>query len=409
MLLFLTLSGIFLSILLLYFNARNYSSTIYLGLFFLLLSFYGFIQYITLYSGNLFLVSIFYINFGFIMYLMGPLLYWYMRSILTDTFNLRRYDNWHFVPSLIYLAFELQYILTPHSYKQEIAAYIIANTDFVALFRATYLHRLLPIEIIFLSRPLLLLGYMIASLFIFVKYVSKRKSSFVFSHQFFMTNWLAVFFSFLFLLVLSHMASIIVSFKNEDKSVFYTLNLIQIFSGVGLTGLLCSPFFFPGILYGLPRMPEAIKENHTHQMNSNEPEAEMKRNAFNLEAGYLISIGEKIESCMLEHKPYLHPEFNLPQLSVLLRIPVHHLTYYFREERGQSFNDYRNEWRIKHSMSLIAEGKADGLTLEAIGLLSGFSTRNTFFKAFKKSQGISPGAFADQIARKSETKNLNVY
>jgi AraC-like DNA-binding protein len=65
----------------------------------------------------------------------------------------------------------------------------------------------------------------------------------------------------------------------------------------------------------------------------------------------------------------------------------------------QSFTDFRNEWRIIYAKKLIKEGKATGMTLEAIGLLSGFTSRNTFFTAFKKREGVSPGVFA---ARKLE-------
>ena len=48
----------------------------------------------------------------------------------------------------------------------------------------------------------------------------------------------------------------------------------------------------------------------------------------------------------------------------------------------------------KHARTLLSEGNADEITMEAIGMLSGFSTGNTFFSVFKKSEGISPGAFA---------------
>jgi AraC-like DNA-binding protein len=44
----------------------------------------------------------------------------------------------------------------------------------------------------------------------------------------------------------------------------------------------------------------------------------------------------------------------------------------------------------------MREGKTKELTLEAIGLLSGFSTRNTFYKAFLKSEGSPPGTFVDK-------------
>jgi len=35
--------------------------------------------------------------------------------------------------------------------------------------------------------------------------------------------------------------------------------------------------------------------------------------------------------------------------------------------------------------------------MEAIGLLSGFSSRNTFLNAFKKAEGIAPAVFAAQF------------
>jgi AraC-like DNA-binding protein len=47
---------------------------------------------------------------------------------------------------------------------------------------------------------------------------------------------------------------------------------------------------------------------------------------------------------------------------------------------------------------LILEGKAKGLKLEAIGTLSGFSSRNTFFIAFKRAEGISPSEFTSRVS-----------
>jgi len=100
---------------------------------------------------------------------------------------------------------------------------------------------------------------------------------------------------------------------------------------------------------------------------------------------------------MRETRPYLQPGFNLPQLSAQIQIPVHHLGYYFREIKRQTFNDYRNEWRINHAKKLIEEGKASEITLEAIGMLSGFSSRNAFITDFKKVEGVSPGSYASRL------------
>ena len=92
MVLSLSLIGIFLSIILIYFNARKYPATIYLGIFFLLISFYGFNQYVVLYSKSVLLVGLVFLNIGFLSYLIGPAFYWYIRSVMTDDSRLRKSD-----------------------------------------------------------------------------------------------------------------------------------------------------------------------------------------------------------------------------------------------------------------------------------------------------------------------------
>jgi AraC-like DNA-binding protein len=75
---------------------------------------------------------------------------------------------------------------------------------------------------------------------------------------------------------------------------------------------------------------------------------------------------------------------------------VHHLSYYFREEKKQSFSEYRNEWRVKHAKKLILEGKSGDITLEAIGMLSGFPNRDSFRTAFQRIEGVTPAVFISQ-------------
>ena len=120
------------------------------------------------------------------------------------------------------------------------------------------------------------------------------------------------------------------------------------------------------------------------------------------EADYLKQIGSKMDECMQQLQPYLQNDCNLAYMAKLTGIPAHHLAYYFREKRRQPFNDYRNLWRVQHAKNLIGEGKSQKLTLEAIGLLSGFSTRNTFYTAFRKTEGSPPSAFVDKESEKKK-------
>jgi AraC-like DNA-binding protein len=172
---------------------------------------------------------------------------------------------------------------------------------------------------------------------------------------------------------------------------------LQLLSGIGLIGLLVSPFFFPAILYGLPRMPEIATSKISKEKELSLTESKKQPSEF--EQDYLLIIQHKVEVCMSELQPYLQPDCNLAYFAKLVKIPAHHLAYYFREERMQAFNDYRNEWRVNHAKKLIKEGKTSEVTLEAIGLLSGFSTRNAFFTAFKKVEEITPSAFSAQFIK----------
>ena len=394
MLLALSILGLTLSAILLYFNARNYKSSIYLGVFFFLISLYSFSQYVIFYSKSVLLVSII-INGQFVLlfYMAGPVLYWYIRSLLTDDYRLKRKDFWHFLPAVIYLIFALPLIFSPLAYKAEIAREIVKDVTFLQYHKFTVLSDLFSIHAVYLSRPFFLLGYTVWSIIIFIQYLGHKGELFVFTHQHFMTKWISILLVFNSIMVISHFLHMLKPFM-----VYFTLTVLQIFSAVGLVGLLISPFFFPAILYGLPRFPVSVPELHT---NDDAPEFSTllpRKTKSHFESGYLHVINQKAESCMQQFHPYLQSDFNLVQFSVLTHIPPHHLAYYFREEKKQSFIDYRNVWRINHAKNLIQEGKASDLTLEAIGLLSGFSNRNTFFIAFKKVEGISPGAYVSQFA-----------
>ena len=257
MLIYLSVTGIILSAVLLYFNAMKYRSAIYLGLFFLTVSLYGINLYASLYSQSVFLVSVIVTNITFTSYLIGPMLYWYIRSILTDDSRLKKTDLLHFVPAVVYLAAALPYIFSSYSYKVEIAQKIVNDVGFLGTFQFTVLSEIFSNLVIYLSRPLLALGYTIWSIVLLIRYLTHKKEMFVLSGQFFMTKWLTVFLGFQLLLVLCHLLSIFKTFT-EGSNVFFTLNALQLLSALGMTGLLGSPFFFPGILYGLPRIPDSI-------------------------------------------------------------------------------------------------------------------------------------------------------
>ena len=229
----------------------------YLGLFYSLVSLYGLSQYILLFSKSVLLVSSFFVNTAFLFYLIGPMLYLYVRSTLDDNWRLKNSDFWHLIPSLIYLSAAVPYFFTSWSYKVGIASSIVNDAGFLGTFKATVLSEIFSNLTVYLSRPLLVCGYTVWAFAIFIRYIRQQKNLQVLSGQYFMIRWLSVFLGFQLILITSHLFAMFVTFAGSSD-VFFGINPIQAMSALGMCGLLVSPFFFPGILYGLPRVPDHI-------------------------------------------------------------------------------------------------------------------------------------------------------
>lgn len=269
--------------------------------------------------------------------------------------------------------------------------------DFLLVYKATLLDKVLPTLAIYLSRLSLILIYDLWSLGLFVNYLVNRKSAAVFTKQHFMKKWLFILLGSLLVLVVSQFLLVVKSFEMHFSDLFFTVNVFRIISVISLIGLLISPFFFPAILYGLPRMPEPAEQSNQDKEKAFKQTNESVRPTNFFESDYLNSIEQRAAFYMEQDKLYLKPDCNLAYFSKHLNVPAHHLAYYFREVKKKPFNDFRNEWRINHAKALIEAGKASEITLEAIGSLSGFSSRNAFITDFKKAEGVSPSAYASRF------------
>ncbi|MFZ4522408.1 MAG: helix-turn-helix domain-containing protein [Bacteroidales bacterium] len=395
MLLYISILGILLSVILFSFTARLYRSSVYLAGFFFLTSLYSLNIYILFYSKSEFLVSFTLIYNNFSIFLHGPLFYWYIRSTLTDNPRLRRRDAWHLLPAAIFFLFTLPYIFTPTAEKLKIASELVKDISNILISKPSVLYNIIPAPVVFLGQTLHALIYIFVSIWMLGSYLKTGKKKYIISSQQVMLKWLILLLGFILILAFSQSFLLIEALVTKDSGLFYSLNFLRITLAIGLVGLMISPLFFPSILYGLPVIPATPPEWHHEPgpKGDNPPEIQKVKSAI-FEEAYLMQIGKIIESCMSEMKPYLQKDFNLTILCALTKIPVHHLAYYFREHLGQSFHDYRNTWRVEHVKKMIREGKTKGLTLEGIGQLSGFSSRNTFFIAFKRIEGVSPSEYA---------------
>jgi len=106
----------------------------------------------------------------------------------------------------------------------------------------------------------------------------------------------------------------------------------------------------------------------------------------------------KLDFCMEHYQPYIRHDFNLHQLSVIANIPVSDIENYFSQST-QPFNQYLNEWRVKHAKNLMNKESTLNLEIKSIGILSGFSSCRKFTEAFTTIEGISPEIYLSQIKK----------
>ena len=102
-----------------------------------------------------------------------------------------------------------------------------------------------------------------------------------------------------------------------------------------------------------------------------------------------------LESVMIDDRLYINSSLKLADLADAVGCTPHQLSDLLNNTIGQSFHHFLNDRRITMAQSLIRS--EEHLTLEAIGLSCGFNARSTFYKAFKKSTGLTPAQYREGV------------
>lgn len=107
----------------------------------------------------------------------------------------------------------------------------------------------------------------------------------------------------------------------------------------------------------------------------------------------LHGLGEGMERVLVGEGLFRDPELSLQRLAEALGVPAHHVSEVFSRLYGVKFYDYINALRVDDFKARLNRGEAVGKTLLALAYDSGFSSKATFNRCFKKHTGKTPSEY----------------
>ncbi|GGG41469.1 helix-turn-helix domain-containing protein [Hymenobacter glacieicola] len=99
---------------------------------------------------------------------------------------------------------------------------------------------------------------------------------------------------------------------------------------------------------------------------------------------------------METQRPYLASELTLGELAAQLRTNTSWLSRVINTGCGQNFNDFINEFRVREAERRLLDPHYRHYTLLAVALEAGFNSKSTFNRVFKKLRGLTPSQVGRQ-------------
>lgn len=297
--------------------------------------------------------------------LFGPIVYFYFRAQVNRSFKLGKKHLWHFVPYLLYFLHEISaFVQGPEAVqlRQESDYNLVLSYVFRFTLWASYIY--------YLSKCLL----------IYKKY---RAWSI---HQFSNTElinfkWFRDFiYAMIFWLLFREVMNVLDAFLDLPfyQDWWWNLALVAVTFYIGLAGIAQPQPAKIQFEMDVPDMPDPVNDLHPTAEKGSDPDKS--------------GIAQRLISLMEKDRLFLQPDLNLYDLAQHLQTGSTQVSATINQVFKQNFNDYVNSLRVEEFIRLC-EMNSEKYTLLSLAYDSGFNSKATFNRAFKKIKGCSPKEF----------------
>lgn len=306
----------------------------------------------------------------------GPLIYFYFRSQVNRQFQFLRQHITHVLPYVIYFVINLAIFLTGAETVQQ-----IQGTTFYLVMGYTVDIGILLSYVYYFRKCLLI-------------YRRYRDWS---ENQFSDTELIgfAWFRNFLYAMIFWTACRAIMNILDAIflwdfyQDWWWNLALVGVSIYIGLTGFAQrqpTTIAFEGPQGDKPE--EALQQPSTAAASAEKEQTEDKERK---------ALAKKLEVVIREDRLYLQPELNLRELARHLKTNSTLLSATINQEFQLNFNDYINSLRIEEFIAAYQADSKRSFTLLSLALDSGFNSKATFNRAFKKIKGEAPKDYLSRL------------
>ncbi|MFN4312676.1 MAG: helix-turn-helix domain-containing protein [Chitinophagaceae bacterium] len=391
LLIFFVQALVYAGMLIFKWRQQNQSADAWLAFLLLLAALYVFpwtVGFAGWYDNQPYRDILFYVPFQHL-FLIGPVLFMYVRSLLNPAAVFRKRDVWHFLPGILYAGYSLAaYVVDQWVMRQYFFLFSEQDPDFDSWYQAAGLFSFLlyvTVSLVYYRRYKRLLYQWVSNADTYL---------FRWIQNFLVTFSLVLTLRFFFLL-----AGLFFEVGYSDAWWYYLLFSVLFYyvAVAGYSNALRGKFGFR--LYEAGRKKwlismdafDAGKQIEDPQELEGliwEPQAEVKQ-----ESADWSWWKNRLMSAMEQEQLYADPELTLKSLAQHLSTNTSVLSRAINQGFGVNFNDFVNHFRIEEFKRLVEIGEQQRQTLLALAFQCGFNSKATFNRAFRRALSMSPNQY----------------
>ncbi|MBC2843686.1 helix-turn-helix transcriptional regulator [Winogradskyella flava] len=308
--------------------------------------------------------------------LIGPVVYFYTKSLLNTSFKVSKKDCIHFIPALLYTLYSLVVFVTDKLILDEFYFYADdRDKDLANWYQATGL-----VSMAF---------YLVLSLRYYFEYrkLVFDKVSYADTLLFkWIRNFMVAFLSILILRVLFFILN--PEWGNFGSQFWHYIAFSFVFYYIAITG-------YSNVIKQTTLRSEKLKVvnvfDDEYSISSNDTKT--------VTTEFDTSIWkDKLSRLMTEKHLFENPRLTLSDVAGELGTTTKTISSVVNSGFNMNFNDFVNHYRIEAVKDKLEKGEQNTSTLLGIALDCGFNSKATFNRAFKKSTSLSPKDYIEKLS-----------